>query len=115
MGKFELINVKSGKRYGINEVVISKDKRNMRIGRIVAEQLNWKDGERVNLYFDGETFKLEPDKVGLVTIKKRSDFFGVTGQNFCIEILYRARNCFRYEATVKDNVLYFKPKKEEEL
>lgn len=112
---FELVKVKQAKRYGSNEVTISKDKRVVRIGQILAKQLDWVNGERVDLYFDEElkTYKLEKAKAGLINVKRDTSSMCITSKYLCIEILYRAHDHFTYEGWVENDTLFFKAKEAE--
>ena len=111
-GKFELVQFATGREKGY--ITISADKKQMNISSKFVKELDWEDKTRVNLYRFGETFALEKDKVGLITIHKNGNSGAITSSNFCLEILSRTKSCRKFEGWVEDGILFFKPAKGEE-
>lgn len=111
-GKFELVQISTGREKG--DIRISDNKKAMNISSKYMKQLGWEDKTRVNLYRFGETFALEKDKVGLLTIHKNGNSGAITSSNFCLEILSRTKSCKVFEGWVEDGILFFKPMKGEE-
>ena len=113
---FELIEIKASSRgRGSGVIKISNNKRMMSIPVKYSKELNWKDGERVNLKIKGTTFALEPSKVGLVTTHSHSGSgVVISNVNFCREVLSRTRSCREYDGWVEEGTLFFRPKRGDE-
>lgn len=109
---FELIEINCS-RYTDNIIRISADKRRFTIPTKYMRELGWKDKERVNLKGKGETFMLEPNKVGLITVHAMGSAGQITSTNFNIEVLSRTKSCREYEGWTEENVLFFRPKRGE--
>lgn len=112
MDGFELIEVKCVSRAN-GAIRISNDKKVMNISAKYIKELGWKDKERVNLKGKGETFMLEPNKVGLITVHAMGSAGQITSTNFNIEVLSRTKSCREYEGWTEENVLFFRPKRGE--
>lgn len=111
---FELVEIKTTRNLkGL--VTISNDRSRLSISTKFTNELNWENGERVNLRRLGETFALVPDKVGLIKVHI-FDKGGamVTSKNVCLEILARTKSCKNFEGWVEENILFFKPMRGEE-
>lgn len=109
---FELIEINCSRNTD-NIIRISADKRRFTIPTKYMRELGWKDKERVNLKGKGETFMLEPNKVGLITVHAMGSAGQITSTNFNIEVLSRTKSCREYEGWTEENVLFFRPKRGE--
>lgn len=111
---FELVQFEACAR-STGKIRINKDKNVMTISSTYMAKLGWGNPERVNLRCCGSTFALEPNKVGLITVRHNTGSNGgiITSKNFCLEVLSRTRSCREFEGWVEEGILFFKPVKGE--
>ena len=115
-GELELIEIKQGRTGSRSEkvVTIDKGKNKLFIPKILTADLNWANGERINLYRMGQTFVLKPHKVGLMKVHSvASGAMTIYSQNLCLELMSRTKSCREYDAWVEEDALFFKPKEGE--
>lgn len=106
---FKKVELKERSRTGGDKVTIANNKSSIYIGKTIRDQICLSVGERFDLYRMGKTFALKRAKAGVLKVSAHGGSCCIRSTNACIEILAMNGGCYKNDAWVENDVIFFKP------